>query len=207
MRSLHQTFLLTLPFLVSCSPGYQKENDNWAWVSYDEAVGKRVTKIDSVDTESFTILADKEYAKDKNHVYLTARIIPGADPNTFEVIAPGYSRDDQSVFLDYDKIVFANPKTFELIRFPYAKDDSHIFCGTIPLPIEKDEIIDFQITDSDKLGFGMKSSMTLSHFIESYPEYKWMDTVGVQGVIIGEWATGETNTKRFEGLKATDKIK
>jgi hypothetical protein len=205
MRLLYRFLFLALPVLISCSPGYQKENDNWAWVSYDEAVGKRVSKIDSVDSESFTVLPDKDYAKDKNHVYWTGAIIIGADPDSFEAIANGYSKDRHNVFLDYDKVVFANPKTFELLKFPYAKDDSHIFCGTIPLPIEKHEIDDFQITAADKLGFGMKSLMTLTYFIESYPEYKWLDTVGVKGVIIGEWATGETRTKTFRGLKSTEK--
>jgi hypothetical protein len=206
MRLINAILLCGL-LISSCSPGYQKEDNNWAWVTYDEAVGKRVSKIDSVDNESFTILSDKDYAKDTNHAYFRGSAIPDSDPNTFEVIGNGYSRDKYNVFLDYDKVVFANPKTFELIKFPFSKDHSHIFCGTVPLPIEKKEISEFQITSPDKLGFGMKSSMTLSYFIESYPEYKWLDTTGVKGVIIGEWATAETRNKVFEGLKFSEKKK
>ncbi len=73
--------LFILLTFISCRPGYQKEGDNWTWVSYDEGAGKRITKIDSVDNESFRILPNKEYAKDKNQVYLNGSPILSADPN------------------------------------------------------------------------------------------------------------------------------
>ena len=87
--------------LVSCSPGYQEENGEWVWVSYDEAAGRRITKIDSVDSRSFEVLANEKYGKDRMHVFYETEIILGADPNTFEILTEnGYARDgiEQSRF-------------------------------------------------------------------------------------------------------------
>lgn len=188
--------------LGACNSGYQKENDKWVLVSYDEAVGKRVTQIDEHDANSFKILKNRDYAIDKNSVFLNGRIIEGADPISFELINKNvYSKDKRHVFLDAEKVIFANPNTFKVLEFPYSKDDKRIFCGTIPLKLNENEIDDFQVTNEDELMSQMKSTTLLSHFIEMNPEYKWLDTVGINAVIVGMWATGETKNRKFKGVK------
>ncbi len=194
--------ILLILILGSCNSGYQKENNKWVWISYDEAVGKRVSQIDEHDVKTFKILRSSNYAVDKNSVFYVGRKIKDADPNSFEVInQSGYSKDKEFVFLDDKKVIFANPNTFKVLEFPYSKDDENLFCGTIPLEINKDEVEEFQVTNEDKLMSGTKSSFLLSYFIERNPDYEWLDTLGINGVIVGEWATGKTNGKKFIGFK------
>ena len=188
-------------FLTSCNSGYQKEENKWTWVSYDEAVGKREGIIEEADLETFSVLENDKYAKDKNNVYFNGGIIPFADPNSFKVIDNGYSKDNASVYLDWDKVIFADPKTFEQLVFPYSRDLERVFCGTLPIEIEKNEVTEFKVTNDNESMSGMKSTILLSHFIEFNPEYKWLDTLGINGVIIGEWATGATKNKKFRGFK------
>ena len=205
MASKHLLAILTLTclFLASCNSGYQKENGEWAWVSYDEAAGKRVAKIDPVDDSSFQVIKGyKEYAKDKNSVFYIGRIIEDADPNTFSVLnKKGYSIDQKNVFLTWEKVIFADPQSFQLIEAPYSKDADHVFCGTIPLSLPKKEVEEFKVENDDELMSGSISSISLSHFIKQNPSYKWLDTLGVHGVIVGEWATGKTKNRKFRGFK------
>lgn len=56
---------------------------------------------------------DERYRKDKDHVYLTGKIIPYANPARFEVIDlfMRLSKDDKHVFYRYDIIEGVDPKT------------------------------------------------------------------------------------------------
>jgi hypothetical protein len=194
-------FLLTTLF-VSCDSGYNRENGEWVWVSYDEAVGRRITRIDSYDNESFQVLSNEDYAKDKNNIFYIGRTINGADTSTFEVLTDnGYAVDKRNVFLDWDKVIFANPKTFEVLEFPYSKDENRVFCGTLPLDLNNYEVKEFKVTNEDEIMSGMKSSIHISHFIKQNPEYIWLETLEIDGVIVGEWATGETKKRKFKGFK------
>jgi len=194
-------FCLVIILLISCDTGYQQENNKWVWISYNEAVGKSVSEIDEHDFESFKVLENENYAKDLNSVFYTGSKILFADPNTFEIIRNGYSRDKNRVYLDNELVVLADPKTFKLLEFPYSKDDSNIFCGTIPLKLSKNEVDNFIVTNSNGNISSMKTSMTLSYFIDKNQDYKWLDTMKINGVIVGEWATGKSLTKNFDGFK------
>ncbi|MEZ5043238.1 MAG: DKNYY domain-containing protein [Saprospiraceae bacterium] len=192
--------------LVSCDAGYKKENGTWVWVSYDEGAGRRVNPINLYSEKSFTVLRNKDYAKDKQAVFYKGGEIKGADPKTFEVINKGgYSKDEHNIFLDREKVIFANPNSFQLLEFPYAKDEDNVFCGTIPMKLSREEVQEFKVTNEDKLMAGMKTSTILSHFIELNPEYNWLDTFGMVVVITGEWGTGETNTRKFKGFQEIEK--
>ena len=185
---------------MSCNSGYQKENGKWVWISYDTGAGKRVKKIDEHDFKSFKVLRNQNFAIDNNSVFYVGNIIKDADPISFKLLEESdfsYSKDDMSVFLRCEKIIFANPNTFKLLDFPYSKDDKHIFSGTIPLELSQKEIEEFKVTKSD----GMESIILLSHFIELNPEYKWLDTLGIDGVIDGIFGEGETKTRKFKGFK------
>ena len=197
--------IIVLCLLLSCDSGYQKEDGKWLWVSYDEAAGKRTTPIDKHDYQSFEVLENKKYARDKNSVFYLGSIIKNADPKSFTWLKAGYSKDENHVFLDAETIIFAKPDSFEPLEFPYSKDDAHVFCGTIPLSLKGNEIAQFRVTNEDKLMSGMKSTTLLSHFIEVYPDYQWLDTLDIEGVIIGEWGTGETHKKKFKGFEEVTK--
>ena len=195
-------FIMTIAVMTSCQTGYKKENGKWVWISYDEAVGKRVTEIESIDYETFKILENENYAVDKNNVYHMTRPIKNSDPETFTILTTnGYSKDDQKVFLDWDEIIFADPKTFKTLNFPYSKDKDNIFCGTLPLRIPIEEINEFKVTSKDKLMSDIGSTVLKSHFIEQNSDYKWLDTLDIDGIIVGEFATGETKKRKFKGYR------
>lgn len=206
MRFLTKLPLLCI-FFAACSPGYQKENGDWVWVDYNENVGKKVTWITGVDNATFRVLKDENYAADRQQVYLKGIPIPGADPATFEVLhRMGYARDKNSAYLDREHVLFADPASFRVLDFPYSRDARQVFWGTLPLPdLSPAEVDAFRVTNTDKLMANMKSTTMLSHFIEYTPEYGWLDTVGgIQYVIVGQWGTGETPTKKFKGYKSVE---
>lgn len=194
-----------LTFFMSCRTGYQKKNGMWVWVTYDESAGKRLKYMEGCDNSSFRVLADKNYGKDKNTVFYMGRNIKGADPNTFEVIDDrGYSKDAKHVFVDCERVIFADPGSFQVLEFPYARDENHIYCGTLPMNIHKNEIVEFKVTNTDKLMAGTKTTTKLSHFIEYNPAYSWLDTLGIEWVVVGAWGTGETKRRKFKGLDEVD---
>lgn len=194
--------ILLFLFLTSCQSGYRKEGGVWVWVSYDESVGKRVRMVDKHDAGSFKVLKNKDFAVDKNAAFYVGRLIGGADPSTFEVVhKSGYSKDKTRVFLDDQMVVFADPATFKVLEFPYSKDNKHIFCGNIPLIISDKEANEFKVTNTDELMSATKSTILFSHFLEMNPDYKWLDTTGINRIIVGEWGTGETGDKKFKGFR------
>ncbi|MFK7923429.1 MAG: DKNYY domain-containing protein [Bacteroidia bacterium] len=185
---------------------YKFEDGVWGWVSYDEAVGKRVVKLAAVDNESFQCLSDKRYAKDKNQVFYLGGPILGADPDTFQVLSRnGYAKDKQHVFLDRTKVVLAEPDTFCLLRFPYSKDAKRIFCGTIPLKLEAEEVNEFKVKQELWPKRSMKMMILLSVFIEQNPEYSWLDASGIESIIVGEGVFATTKNKVFNGYKELEK--
>ncbi len=194
--------LLTIITLTSCQTGYKKVDGKWVWISYDEAVGKRITEIESADVETFKVLSNNNYAVDKNNVYYMTRPIKNANPKTFSILnTDGYTKDDKRVFLDWDEIIFADPTSFELLTLPYSKDKTNIFCGTIPIRIPIDEIDEFKVTNTDKLMSSTRSTILKRHFVETNPDFAWIDTLNIDGVIIYEFATAETNKRKYKGHK------
>ena len=195
IRTLH--LILTMILLVSCGEGYEETNGKWTWVIHSEA-GKHIREINA-DNSTFEILKVKKYAKDKNYVYMEGVKIDNADPKTFAVIEEnGYSKDNKNVYLDNDIVIFANPKTFKVMEWPYSKDDKRIYNGNLPMEIDKIE--EFEITKSG----GSKSLSIKSFFIESNKDYKWLDTLNVKGIIIGEDAEARTKTEKYIGFKKVE---
>jgi len=187
------TLIIVTIFLTSCGEGYEKVDNEWAWVLRSEA-GKHVTKLNA-DEATFEILSDKKYAKDKESVFWEGVKIDLADPFTFEVISSGYSKDDKHVFLDNDIVVFANPEKFEILEWPFSKDDRYIFNGNIPLTSKNIE--EFVITKST----GKKTASTKSFFIEWNKDFKWLDTINVNGIIISDDSEGHTREEKFKGVR------
>ena len=179
--------------LASCSKGYKKIDGKWTFVSYDEAVGKRV-KFLGVDNETFTILKDKEFATDKNNVYLFGEIIENAQSKSFYVLDNGYSADKDNVFLDCATLINADPKTFKILDFPYSKDIKSIYCGTLPIPTSNRE--SFAVVE----GSSVITNELTSNFIKFNQEYAWIDTIKYKSVVYGS-GKGKTKNEIFDGYK------
>lgn len=196
-RSLQSIGLLFI--ICSCSSGYQKEDGKWAWINYNEGAGREVKFIDVADSETFKVLKNKNYALDKNHVYMRSHIIEYADSKTFTLIDNGdYSKDTKHVFFKSYIVIKANPITFEVLEWPYSKDDKHIFCGNVPLNL--DTIEGFKVLET-RSGTGYLSK---SSFIKFNPDYGWLDTVKETRIIEG-YGIGETEFYIFEGYKKSRK--
>lgn len=187
--------------LFGCGSGYQQDGNSWMWITVDEQYGRRAHPILLADGASFKVLADKNYALDKNQVYFQGKALRGADPATFELLRAGYGKDSKEVFLDTEPVVRADPGSFEVLDFPYARDREHVFCGTVPLPLQGGEVRAFRVTNTDKLMANTKSTAQKVHFIEFQPEYRWLDSLDVELVITGPWGTGESGGRKFQGVK------
>jgi len=198
MTTKKYLFLILLSIilaLTSCTSGYQKENDKWTWISYNEAVGKNTQIIKKADTKTFIILENIKYAKDKNFVFLEGKAIKFADPKTFEIISNnGYSKDNKNVYLDCNIIINADPNTFKALDWPYSKDKKHIFCGNLPINITNPN--EFKVT---RTGSG-KTFTNKSFFIKQNPNYKWLDSIKTNIIITGG-GSGQTKTEKFVGYK------
>ncbi|HET6422827.1 MAG TPA: DKNYY domain-containing protein [Planctomycetaceae bacterium] len=120
-------------------PGYGKVKGKWAWIGWNEAVGRHETFIEA-DLQQFKILKDRQYGKDQSHVFYRGSIIQDADPATFDILpsqaGPSgqcYSRDQSRVYLEGHRITHADPASFEVIDPPYARDKNRVYCGTVPM--------------------------------------------------------------------------
>ena len=123
-------------FTVGCKPGYKMENGKWAWVSWDEAAGRRVQYLDGAIGATFHVLSDPEYAADEHHVYHRNQIIQNADPASFRRIDRSYWRDANKVFFDDSEIPGADPETFKpLSKAPWARDKKDVYAGSIALHV------------------------------------------------------------------------
>jgi len=120
-----------------CSGGYKNENGKWAWVSWDEAIGRRVQFVDGADAGTFRVLSDPQYATDKAFVYYKNLKVGNADPATFRKLAGCYWCDTTRVFFVKSEIPGADPATFRpLPKSPWACDKNDVYTGTIALHVQ-----------------------------------------------------------------------
>jgi hypothetical protein len=190
-------FFLLILFVTGCdfgNPGYEKVDNKWAYVSYDEGAGKGIISL-QVDESTFEIMNDKEYAKDKSKVFFQGNQIEGADSKTFKVLEKGYSCDKYQVYMDLETVIGANPKHFKLMEYPYSRDEKTIFCGTIPMTVNDKK--GFKVT---KKGDMISSELTTT-FIQENPDYSYIDTLKYKGVIYTIDSEAETISEKFQGYK------
>ncbi len=100
-------------------------------------------KVEGVDLQTFEILANEDYAKDKNNVYFYGRKLEGADSESFTIInfklyfvdlkayveamdSP-YSKDKNNVYYKGNNVKEADTKSFTVIDFNFSKDKNNIY--------------------------------------------------------------------------------
>lgn len=146
------------------NPGYVYENGTWNYVSYDAAVGRRVSPIE-VKQEEFQLLDYKNFARDNSSVYYKVSKLEGSDPDTFQLISGTgryrYAKDKNNVYVyvsnDWEifRVINADPDSFEILEFPYSKDKNDAYCVALPLYV--DDVSEFEVIESS--GFSMMSSV------------------------------------------------
>lgn len=125
-----------------------KHVDRASFTVLNELYARDATRIFSsegrldglIDPTSFEVLDDgycerwgsanyEGYARDARRVYFGGRprVIRGADPASFQVMAHLYARDRTHAYLEGKRIEGAEAATFEVITELYAKDANHVF--------------------------------------------------------------------------------
>ncbi len=177
-----KTIIITTLFLVLCillsgcssnKLGYVYENGTWNYARLTKfAFGKRYLTPLDVDKDSFNVMEDKDFARDKEHVYYRAAVVENAVPDSFKVISTDspyyrYAIDGEHVFLFTDdgdgiyQLHNADSDSFEAIRWPYSKDKNDAYCGSLPLFV--DDITTFSVTEGSKsVARGIKSTVFLN---------------------------------------------
>lgn len=96
------------------------EDDFWAQDA--QCVYYDTVRIDDADLPSFKIL-EMSTAKDNNHVYYFGRVIPDADPATFEPIKNSvYNRDKSHIWCGDDLLKDVDYETFAVDDMSRAHD-------------------------------------------------------------------------------------
>jgi hypothetical protein len=135
--------------MLICCSGYTKKDGKIFIRSSNEAfVGVNYFELKDADYETFDEIDHNiniDLAKDKNHVFIGAEVIKGADSQTFEQINEYYWKDKGSVYLlefdaDECKIEFADVGSFKKLDNNYwAKDKNNIYYGLKKLDIKNVE--------------------------------------------------------------------
>lgn len=85
-------FVVSFLFLSGCSTGYRKDGNAVYYEYWNEGSGSHKDKLDA-DPETFEVLKDDSYAKDKKRVFYNGDVIKGADAATFEALNEWYAKD------------------------------------------------------------------------------------------------------------------
>ncbi|MCL6604722.1 MAG: DKNYY domain-containing protein [Paenibacillus sp.] len=148
--------ILTISIYIwnSFKPGFVYDNGTWNYVSYDEAVGRRISPI-NVKKDEFKVLKYNDFARDNNSVYFKNHKVEGSDPETFKVISTKgryhYAKDKNNVYIyvsnDWSvfKVINADSASFKVLEYPYSKDKNDAYCGSLPLFL--DDVSKFEVIE------------------------------------------------------------
>ena len=90
--------------------------------------------IEPADVQSFKVLDENGFAKDKNRVYYEKDILT-ADPKSFKALNFEYGKDGHRVFAKKEQVKDADAATFELVYGRYGKDKRHVYFEGKVLPL------------------------------------------------------------------------
>ncbi len=193
---LKPNLLLTFSFLVlifllpGCNSGYEKIDNQWSYITYDEGAGKRIRNL-QVDPKTFQVI-NNEYAKDDSNVFYKGRIINNADSKSFNVLKKGYSTDAQSVYLFHYQIINAVPDKFEIMDGLYSRDINNLYNGTLPLKIKS--ISNFKVIEAnDKI-----QMISTKEFLKKFPSYSFIDSDKFK-VVVYDNSVGKSGEIIYDG--------
>jgi len=184
------SFLVLISLLSGCTSGYEKIDNQWTYVTYDEGAGKRTRKLE-VDPNTFQVISD-EYAKDESFVLYKGRVINNADSKSFKILKNGYSRDGKNVYLFHYQIINAVPDKFEILEGLFSRDINNIYNGTLPLEIK--EISNFKVIEAnDKI-----QMISTKEFLKKYPSYSFIDSEKFK-VVVYDNSVGKSGEIIYDG--------
>lgn len=210
MKTLSRIVSLLIPIIcsVGCDTGYTKSDGKWTYVVVNGAVGREVLEIDA-DVETFEVLSDPEYAKDKDRVFRCGRVLEGADGATYRRLGEhGFAIDAKHAYYRDSIIAGADVDSFRLLTFPYARDDTHVYCGSLRMVVESVE--NFKVLsqgDTYRTSYFHSTEDLTRHFGEEYAQHevKWdPQERDYRYVITSSFSgTATDGVWRYEGPKRT----
>jgi len=136
LEKLWLQFAVTLLCLLSIgcgTTGFTKVDGEWVYVSWNAGSGTSVHKLNA-DNDTFAVLEERDYAKDKYRVFYKWEEFPGADPASFQVLERAcFAKDKKNVYVMTYPIPGAESASFKVIRGPYSRDAVRVYCGTVPM--------------------------------------------------------------------------
>ena len=187
------------PEITNINENYPKEGKEWVKLNNQEST-EWFSRIDSVvycgeifcniepmknvDANSFEVIPNSNYARDKNNVYYPIEIpcidysdcgvcycgkyvLENTNPNTFKYLGKDYAIDKNLVFFRGRKLNNADGETFEIIKggefFYFAKDKSHVY--------KHDKI--FEEADAKTFYFDKKDERNKTKTIVGDKNHEW----------------------------------
>ena len=220
IKYLTLIFLITI--LSSCNLGYEKTENNVYYKYWNEGSGNNKFEVIGANPMTFKILANKEYATDKNQAYYKGIAIPFSDSKTFIALEGFYSKDKNHAYRESKIINGADSENFKIIDgWSYTKDLKDYYYDTIPLKVN--DISSFKILEGN-YGNWAKDRTHYYIFSKKYPlaDYNSFEVIGEgyakdnkkvyfkNSVVAGadpktfeptEYAYGKDANYRFDGSK------
>ncbi|MFP3976838.1 DKNYY domain-containing protein [Marinobacter sp. KMM 10035] len=111
--------------LVILVPSDDVEDITNDYYTYNNDVYSRTEKLAGVKPEDVVVLdqSEKAFTRIGKQVFYYGTAIPGADPETFTVVADRFSKDANHVFWAEHRVLDAHPSTFEYKTNLYAVED------------------------------------------------------------------------------------
>ena len=111
---------------------YIVKEDGVYWSRFTRLAQQRIdTKVETIDKQSFSVLPNPIYGKDKDYVYHKAVPMPLADAESFSPLSEKVGKDKNNVFLTGEIIPGADSASFQIVNDSlmdtYAKDKNSYY--------------------------------------------------------------------------------
>lgn len=167
MRILFYFIWISL-FTYACK-GYEVKDGLVYYTDWNEARGTRKVVISDADAETFEVLRDGEYARDRNYVFYHKKKIPGADPESFKPLEGLYAIDKFKGYYAGDSIIGSSSNEFKILEGGYSSDYKDVYLKTKSLNVCSVQDFKFIEATNDKRFFTRWSTDGCHYF---YLDYK-----------------------------------
>ena len=121
-RALHLT-----ETTVIMVPSDEVNNITYQFYAYNNEVYTEYEKLEGIKPDDVIIFhdedEDKMFIRIGHTIFYYGRVIPDADPDTFEVISANFSKDANHVYWNEHKVIDADPLTFKYKNTLYADEN------------------------------------------------------------------------------------
>ncbi len=161
-------FIFVSLFIYACK-GYEVKDGQVYYKDWNEARGTLERVISEADAQTFEILGNDEYARDKNYVFYHGQIVSGADPGSFIPIEGLFAVDKDRAYYSGDSITGSSSQDFKVLGGSYSADYKDVYLKIKPMNVCSVKDFKFIEATDDKRFFTRWSTDGCHYF---YMEYK-----------------------------------